>query len=225
MKCPSCGADNAADAASCSFCGSTSQSAKTKNGGDPSKASIFAKVKSSPEYDQRESPERIARFPKISDVQKAIGVVFPIVFIGISGFMAVAALGMSGLFGVFGFKAGGLGGAAFSIIPALMSVVPISFVVLGMFLLLRAKKRLASFENDPVEAMPVVIVDKRTHVSGGSGNSSTNTQYYVTCEAEDGSRKEYQVWDGNLYGRMSADDAGILFVRTGYGLDFDRVVV
>jgi len=82
---------------------------------------------------------------------------------------------------------------------------------------------MASMENSPVEAWPAVIIDKRTHVSGGSGNSSSHTSYFITCEAEDGERKEYQVWDGNLYGRITADDAGILFVRSGYGLDFDRV--
>jgi len=47
----------------------------------------------------------------------------------------------------------------------------------------------------------------------------------VTCETEDGSRDEYQVWDGKMYGKVSAGDAGSLFLRSNYGLDFDRVRV
>lgn len=42
---------------------------------------------------------------------------------------------------------------------------------------------------------------------------------------EFGDRQEYRFWDGSLYGRIAADDGGILFVRAGYGLDFDRVAV
>lgn len=225
MKCPNCGADIPADASVCSFCGSAKRSAETKDGANLSNAAIFDKLKASPEYDRRESSERVARLPKISGAHKAIGLIFPIMFIGVSGFIALMALGMSGVVGVFGFKAGGPGGVAFSNIPAIMAVVPIGFVVFGVFLFLRTKKRLASFENDPVESIPVLVVDKRTHVWGGSGDSSAQTHYYVTCEAEDGRREEYQVWDGRLYGTMSADDAGILFMRAGYCLDFDRVAV
>lgn len=225
MKCPGCGADIAANAAECSFCGSTQRSAETKDGTDASKAAIFAKVKSSPEYEQRQSDDRVARLPRITGVHKAIGLLFPILFIGVSGFIAVMALGMSGLFGIIGFKVGGAGGTAMSIIPAVFSILPMGFVVLGFFLLLQRKKKLASFEDDPLAATPVLVVDKRTHVWGGHGDSSAQTHYFVTCEAEDGNREEYQVWDGKMYGGMSAGDAGILFARAGYGLDFDRVAV
>jgi hypothetical protein len=154
-----------------------------------------------------------------------MSLIFPLVFSGVSLFIAVMALGMAGVFGAVGFGAGGLGGAAFSIIPAFMSIVPLGFVVLGIFMFINAKKKITSLETEPVQAVPVLIVDKRTHVFGGHGDSSAQTQYHATCETEDGRREEYQVWDGKLYGRMSAGDAGILFLRAGYGLDFDRVAV
>jgi hypothetical protein len=99
------------------------------------------------------------------------------------------------------------------------------FVVLGIFLWRKTRKKMDSIESDPVQAIPVIVVDKRTQVSGGSGDSSASTYYFVTCESEDGDRQEYQLWDGSLYGRIAADDGGILFVLAGYGLDFDRVAV
>jgi hypothetical protein len=71
----------------------------------------------------------------------------------------------------------------------------------------------------------VIVTGKRNHVSGGGQNSSARTTYFVTCEREDGTRQEYQVWDGNMFGRMSDDDAGVLFTKQEYGLDFDRVAI
>jgi hypothetical protein len=181
------------------------------------KTALLARVRSSPEYAARLSPARIARLPKYGGVQKAFLIVFFVMFIGGAGLMFVIALGMAGLFGFVG------GHGGFSLIPLVMSLFPLGFVALGIFLFLMTRKKMDSIENDPVQALPVIVVDKRAHVSGGSGDSSASTHYFVTCEAEDGTRNEYQVWDGNLYGRMASGDAGILFLRAGYGLDFDRV--
>ena len=57
------------------------------------------------------------------------------------------------------------------------------------------------------------------------GDISAKINYFVTCETEDGSREEFQLSDGAMYGKMSSGDAGILFLRANYGLDFDRVSV
>jgi hypothetical protein len=88
-----------------------------------------------------------------------------------------------------------------------------------------AKGKMDKFESDPARAVPVIVIDKRTDVWGGHGDNSAKTNYFVTCETEDGAREEYQLWDGAMYGKMSSGDAGILFLRSNYGLDFDRVVV
>ena len=106
----------------------------------------------------------------------------------------------------YGCAVGGLF-AAFSLGPLLMSIVPIGFVVIGVVLFKKMKKKMDSLEDGPVDTVPAVIIDKRTLVTSGSGNSSSHTSYFITCEAEDGERKEYQVWDGNMYGRLTADDA------------------
>ncbi|MBC8357181.1 MAG: DUF2500 domain-containing protein [Planctomycetes bacterium] len=132
---------------------------------------------------------------------------------------------MAGVIGVFGGRAGGGPGTAISIVPLIFAFFPMGFIALGVIMFRAARKKMNKFENDPVHAVPVIVVDKRTHVWGGRGNSSANTHYFVTCEIEDGSREEYQVWDGAMFGKMSSGDAGILFSRSNYGLDFDRVVV
>jgi hypothetical protein len=150
---------------------------------------------------------------------------FFVLFIGFSAVMCVVALGMAGVFGFMGLRSGHGFGAAMSIIPLFFAIVPIGFVGLGVFLLMKSRKQMKSLDKDPVQTNAVIVVDKRTQVSGGTGDRSASTSYFVTCESEDGSRQEYQVWDGNLYGRMTAGDAGVLFVRAGYGLDFDRVRV
>lgn len=217
MKCPSCGADIAPGDARCSHCGSHPPAAARTT-----RASVFARVKASEAYQQRNSPERLARLPNVAGIQKAFMIVFFAFFIGSSGFMAVMALAMAGAGGWFGSQAGGVLGVAFMLAPLFMTIVPIGFVVLGVMMFRKTKQKMDSLEHDPVNALPVVVVDKRTEVSGG-GNSSASTSYFITCEGEDGDRQEYQVWDGKLYGRLTADDAGILYLRAGYGLDFDRV--
>jgi hypothetical protein len=220
MKCRSCGADNSADVVTCNYCGShLPMSASTE------KTAIFARIKSSDEYRQGESPERQARLPKYGAVQKTFLLVFFAMFVGGGAIMSLVLLGMAGVFGFFGSEFEGGFGAAFSLAPLCMAIVPLGFVGLGIFLFLKTRKKMNSIENDPVQAIAVIVTDKRTHVSGGSGDSSARTNYFITCETEDGNRKEYQVWDGNMYGRISSDDAGVLFVRAGYGLDFDRVAL
>jgi hypothetical protein len=220
MKCKSCGADNPADIAACAYCGTHLPMSMSTE-----KAAIFARIKASDEYRQRDSSERHSRLPKYGAIQKTFLLVFFVMFIGGGGMMLIVLLGMAGLFGMFGVEFGGGLGRAFSLGPLCMAVVPLGFVILGIFLLLKTRKKVDSIQNDPVQAIAVIVVDKRTHVSGGSGDSSASTNYFLACETEDGERKEYQIWDGQMYGRISADDAGILFVRAGYGLDFDRIAV
>jgi hypothetical protein len=55
----------------------------------------------------------------------------------------------------------------------------------------------------------VTVMDKRTEVWGGSGDSSANTNYYVTFEMDDQSRIELQVRP-DKYGLMVVGDQGEL---------------
>ncbi len=219
MKCPSCGADISADAASCMYCNSSVPTSEAGN-----RNTTFARLKASDAYAASGSPERIARLPKVGAMQKAFLYFFFAIFIGGAALVCVVGLVIAGMGAIGSFSLGGRG-AVFSIIPLLFTIFPIGFIVLGVFLFRLAKGKMDKFESDPARAIPVIVVDKRTDVWGGTGDSSANTSYYVTCETEDSSREEYQVWNGSLYGKMTAGDAGILFVRSKYGLDFDRVRV
>lgn len=62
----------------------------------------------------------------------------------------------------------------------------------------------------PRLTFPARVVAKRTHVSGGSGNSSASTRYYITFERiEDGARQEFRV-DTKAYSSLAEGDHGDL---------------
>jgi hypothetical protein len=223
MRCPHCGADNPPTAAVCQYCGAhiplPERAAKLD------RAEVFLRIKKSAEFAQSNLPDRHARLPKHHPVQKMLLFGFFGVFIAGALFIFVMMLGMGGMFGLFGARARSAGGGMLGLLPMLMSIVPLGMAALGVFMLLAARKKMQAIATAPVVALPVIVADKRTHVSGGGNNSSARTDYFVTCELEDGSRKEYQAWDGNLYGRMAPRDAGIIYVRAEYALDFDRVAI
>lgn len=219
MKCASCGGENPLTASLCSYCGCSLE--RPAAGGD--RRSTFARLKASNEYARSHSPERHAQLPKYQGFHKLLLGGFFTVFIGGSLVGFVMVLVMSVGFGFVGAEFG-RGGSLLALLPLLIALIPLAFAVLGFYGFGAIRKKMRTIETAPVEALPVIVADKRTLVSGGSGDSSASTSYFATCENEDGSRQEYQLWDGALYSKMVAGDAGILYVRAGYGLDFDRVV-
>lgn len=68
------------------------------------------------------------------------------------------------------------------------------------------------------------IVDKRTEVSGGSGDSSTSTHYYVTFETEEHRRFELYIPD-KVYGLLVVGDEGELTYQGTRFKDFTRTAV
>ena len=218
MMCKSCGADNPSEATICLYC--QSQLPVT---GSSSRMKILARIKASDAYARRNSPERHAQLPKVGALQKAMTIGFFVVFIGFSAMMCVVAFGVAGVLNFVGPR--GSEGFVMTLLPVLFAVVPAAFVALGIFMLTKTRQQMNAMESDPIQAHAVVIVDKRTQVTGGTGDHSTRTHYFVSCERDEGCREEYQVWDGHLFGRITAGDTGVLFVRAGYALDFDRVTV
>ncbi|ETT52882.1 DUF2500 domain-containing protein [Paenibacillus sp. FSL H7-689] len=67
------------------------------------------------------------------------------------------------------------------------------------------------------------VVAKRTEVSGGSGDSSATTRYYVTFEFDNGERTELIV-GGNHYGMMVENDRGMLTYQGTRFKHFERDV-
>jgi hypothetical protein len=96
------------------------------------------------------------------------------------------------------------------------------FVFLGVGMAVVALVKLASFSTSALEHVPALIVDKRTHISGGGSDSSARTKYFATLERGDGSRSEVDVY-GARYGEIAAGDWGLAYLRAGVLLDFKRV--
>ena len=118
--------------------------------------------------------------------------------------MDVDSIGVAGGFGTFDF---------FSIF------IPIIFiVVIGFFIFLAIKVITTWSKNNqsPVLSVPAEVVAKRTKTSGGSGDSSASTWYYVTFQVQSGDRIELGV-NGSEFGMLAEEDLGMLtFQGTRY---------
>ncbi|MEC0127447.1 DUF2500 domain-containing protein [Paenibacillus pabuli] len=67
------------------------------------------------------------------------------------------------------------------------------------------------------------IVAKRTRVSGGAGDSSATTSYYITFELDNGERIELNV-GGNDFGMLVENDRGMLTYQGTRFKHFERDV-
>lgn len=215
MKCPSCGASLPEDSLTCEYCGSrTNASPSQQHDRD-----IFRRIQLSPLYVDRLSAQRIEKLPKPGIGQMIFLGVFFTMFCGISLFIAVMAIGIGGVASMSEQA------FPFSLIPFCMGIVPIGMFAFGVFMAIRMFQNFSSLRDGEVGAVPVIVTGKRMQVSGGGKNRSASTSYFVTCEFEDGQRQEFPIFDGSLYGRVSEEDAGVLFTRDKYAVDFDRVRV
>jgi hypothetical protein len=102
------------------------------------------------------------------------------------------------------------------------ALVPL--VIFGLIIAASFRKT-RGYRQAPVWARAAVLVGKPTEVAGGSGESGATTRYFLTAECEDATRGEFEALTPDLYGRLVEGDAGVLFTRAAYALDFDRVVV
>jgi len=69
--------------------------------------------------------------------------------------------------------------------------------------------------------IPARIITKRTHVWGGTGNSSAHTSYYVTFEDENGERIEFSV-SSSFYSMHAEGDTGMLTHQGTRFINFER---
>lgn len=97
--------------------------------------------------------------------------------------------------------------------------IAIIFVIVIGFFIINIIKGISEWSKNnasPTLTVPAEIVTKRTKVSGGSGDSSAYTSYYVTFEVESGDRIELKV-NGRVYGTLAEGDSGDLtFQGTRY---------
>jgi len=115
-----------------------------------------------------------------------------------------------------------------------ISEMPIFFKIFGgllfilvvgsfLFLIIRGISIWISNNNAEIMTRRCKIVDKRTEVWGGSGESSVSTNYFITFEFEDNTRKELQV-KANDYGLFVVGDVGELTYRGTRFLNFNRII-
>lgn len=95
---------------------------------------------------------------------------------------------------------------AFSIFFVLLALLVVSGF---LYVIIRGLKMWVSNNNSEILKKRCTIVDKRTEVWGGSGESSANTNYYITFELDDRSRIELQI-PANRFGLMVVGDQGEL---------------
>ena len=103
----------------------------------------------------------------------------------------------------------------------LFTLVPI--FVIGVFVFVIGRGLFTWMNNNASEKVvaSATIVSKRTQVSGGSGDTSAHTSYYVTFQFENGDRIELHV-RGADYGLMAEGDQGQLGYQGTRFLHFHR---
>lgn len=99
-------------------------------------------------------------------------------------------------------------------------------IVVGTFLYVIVKGIRTWMGNNASEVVTksVTVVDKRTEVWGGSGDSSASTDYYITFELDDQSRIELAV-RADRYGLIVVGDQGELTHQGTRFMQFHRHVM
>lgn len=105
--------------------------------------------------------------------------------------------------------------------PLFIGTVFIIVFGLIIFAIISGIKQWNKNNNSPKLSVPAQIVTKRSNTSGGSGNSSASTSYYITFQVDSGDRMELHV-NGQEFGLMAEDDLGILTFQGTRFLSFER---
>lgn len=77
--------------------------------------------------------------------------------------------------------------------------------------------------NSPQLTIPATVKTKRTKTSGGHGDASASTWYYVTFEVQSGDRMELPV-RGHEFGQLAEDDLGLLTFQGTRFINFERQI-
>ncbi|PQO45461.1 DUF2500 family protein [Blastopirellula marina] len=197
MKCPSCGASFPENASICEYCGSRVPEERHVSA-DRSEERIFQQIKESTAFAQRNNPARIQQMPQPSSLRIVGLIFFMVIWCGAGLFLT----------SIFWMVAGPL------------ALIPLAMIIFGVFFAATRANKFLNHIGAPVDSFPAIVAGKRMAVSGGE---HTSTSYYLTFEFEDGKRDEFPVYDGRIYGKVTEEDAGILYLRNRYAVDFERV--
>lgn len=104
------------------------------------------------------------------------------------------------------------------------SLAPFFFLLVGalfIFVIFSNLKEWSKNNASPILTVPAKVVTKRTHTSGGTGDSPASTTYYVTFEVQSGDRIELRL-SGREYGQLADDDFGLLTSQGTRFQSFER---
>ncbi|WP_028549724.1 DUF2500 domain-containing protein [Paenibacillus sp. UNC451MF] len=107
------------------------------------------------------------------------------------------------------------------IFSVMFVVVPLFIVGVLIFIVVKGLSIWVSNNAADVVNTQARIVSKRIEVSGGSGDTSSSTTYYVTFEFADRRRIELQV-RGSVHGLLVEGDQGTLNYQGTRFNDFQR---
>ncbi|HEX8498280.1 MAG TPA: DUF2500 domain-containing protein [Actinomycetales bacterium] len=97
----------------------------------------------------------------------------------------------------------------FTVVPILIGVV---FVIVLSAFVVAAVRGAVHWRRNNASAVvtgPATVVGRRAHTSGGSGDTSATTRYFVTFERQDGSRLELRL-RADRYALIAERDRGLL---------------
>ncbi len=111
----------------------------------------------------------------------------------------------------------------FSIVPVFIFIIAVAVLAVIAFRLLRALAEWSYNNQQPVQSLAATVRTKRADVRGYSSEQGgrTRTNYFVTFEFSDGTRREVRV-PAEAYGQMAEGDAGTLTIQGSRFRDFSR---
>lgn len=102
-------------------------------------------------------------------------------------------------------------------------VIGIFATIFGLFgfAIYKGISTAAHNKKQPIINREAKVVSKRQHVSGGAGDTSTSTHYYITFEFTDGNREEFAL-NSREYGLIAEGDTGTLHSQGTWYKEFKR---
>ncbi|MFS0576335.1 DUF2500 domain-containing protein [Sporosarcina sp. 179-K 3D1 HS] len=110
----------------------------------------------------------------------------------------------------------------FSYGSIIIGIVFFLVISVFVFIIVTGISQWTKNNNSPKLTVPAEVITKRTKTSGGNGDSSASTWYYVTFQVESGDRMELGV-RGNEFGMLAEGDVGMLTFQGTRYLEFERI--
>lgn len=112
-------------------------------------------------------------------------------------------------------------GFFFAGVPIFIGIIFVVVFGFIIFAIISGLKQWNKNNNSPKLSVPAQVVTKRSNTSGGAGDSSASTFYYVTFQFDSGDRLELQL-SGSEYGMLAENDLGVLTFQGSRYLSFER---